>query len=99
MSTKRAMFIFWLIASLFWLGFSSYMFHIDRASDAWKRYNHYETMIQNGSNSAYTRKAYMRATDRLNEVSRDIGLFFLVGIGMPGLMLSAGTWAMRKNEK
>lgn len=97
-SSKRAMLIFWAIASLFWLGFSAYMFHMDQVTDAWKLYQHYEHMIQNGASSDYARKAYMRATDRLNGVSRDIGLFFLVGIGMPGLILSLGTWLIRKPD-
>lgn len=97
-SNKRAMLIFWAVASLLWLGFSAYMFHMNQVSDVWKLYNHYENMIQNGSGSDYTRRAYMRATDRLNDMSRDVGLFFLVGLGMPGLMLSLGTWLMRKSK-
>lgn len=93
------MFIFWAAASLLWLWFSAYMFHMDQVRDAWEMYGHYERMIQNGASSDFTRRAYMRATDRLNGVSRDVGLFFLTGIGLPGVLLSLGTWLMRKKQK
>ena len=97
-SSKRSMLIFWAVASVLWLGFSAYMFHLNQISDVWKLYSHYENMIQNGSGSDYTRRGYMRAAERMNEMSGDVGLFFLVGLGIPGLMLSFGTWIMGKSK-
>ena len=95
-SGKRALLLFWVVASIIWLGFAAYSFNLSHATDAWELYGHYERMIQNGASSDYTRRAYMRATDRLNEVSHEIGLFILIGIGLPTVTLMIGAWLMRK---
>ena len=97
-SGKRILLLFWAAASLFWLGFAAYSFNISKATDAWELYGYYERMIQNGASSDYTRRAYMRATDNLNDVSNEIGLFILVGIGLPTATLAIGSWLLRKTK-
>lgn len=97
-SGRRALFLFWVVASTLWLGFAAYSFNLSRATDAWALYGHYERMIQNGASSDYTRQAYMRATDRLNDVSREIGLFIIIGIGLPVAVLAVGAMMMRKSK-
>ncbi len=91
------MLIFWVIASCMWLWFSAYMFHLDQVGDAWRRYGHYEIMIQNGEVSDFTRQAYLRAGAHLDQASQNILLFIIVGMGLPGALLGLGVWLRRKS--
>lgn len=93
------MLVFWIVASCMWLWFSAYMFHLDQAGDAWRRYGHYETMIQNGETSDFTRQAYLRAGTRLDQVSRNILMFVIVGMGLPGALLGLGVWLRHKSPQ
>jgi hypothetical protein len=95
-SSGRSMLIFWAIASLIWLWFSAYMFHLDQVGSAWRQYGHYEIMIQNGEVSDYTRQAYLRAGARLDQASKNILMFLIVGMGLPAALLSFGVWLIRR---
>ena len=104
MSTKKSMLIIWAVASLLWAVFASYMFDLGRLDNAYRLQDRYwkklvETSRSQNYRKEYYRRAYERATAQVNEANRDLGLFFLLGIGLPGIMLAIGTAALAHADR
>jgi hypothetical protein len=104
MSAKKSMFIIWAVASILWLAFSFYMFRIDNVAHVYSMNDRYEQKVLRGRSAdplryEYNRRAYERSTRETRKVNRDLGLFFLVGMGLPGLMLAIGTMALENTGK
>ncbi len=99
MSTKKSMLAIWAVASILWVAFSYYTFDVHRVKHAYRTFERYEDKIAHGQKTAYYKRAYKRTRRQLDDANKDMGLFFLVGFGLPGLMLAFGTAALENVDK
>lgn len=98
------MFIIWAVASLLWAAFSTYMFDIKNVSYAYSTYDRFQEKIARGRHFdptrwEYYKRNYNRARKMVDEANSNLGLFFLIGIGFPGILLAVGTIALENIDK
>jgi len=104
MSVKKNMFMIWLVASVLWLAFSCYMFRLDHIVYQYRVHDRFMEKVAKGPQANPTRydyylRGYNRAITELREANEDLALLFLVGVGLPGLMLAIGTAALGNIDK
>lgn len=104
MSVKKNMLIIWAVASLLWAAFSGYMFRLDHVVHRYRMHDQFMEKVARGPRAdpyryEYYRRAYDRAIRDLRDANEDLAFFFLVGIGLPGLMLAIGTAALENVDK
>lgn len=104
MSTKKSMFVIWAVASVLWASFSACMFDIERTKYVYGNYEKFEEKIARGRKNDplrwdYNKRGYKRMQKEVSALNRDLGLFFLIGLGLPGIMLAVGTIALENIDK
>lgn len=98
-SVKRNLLILWTVTSLGWMALSWNIAKVDTAVHAYKNMMMYENMIISGNNSKTIREMYFRSAQRTNESAKNIGLFLLLGFGVPLVTLALGNLWLRKKPK
>lgn len=104
LSAKKSMFYIWAVASVLWLAFCVYMYDLGKVGYAYSQYERYSSKVAQGRSADpfhwdYHKRQYQKARKNLDDVNRNISLFFLVGIGFPGIMLAVGTIALGNIDK
>lgn len=104
LSVKKSMLIIWAVGSLLWAGFATYMFKLEEVGYAYKTYDYFSEKVARGRNHdpmrwSYYQRGFDRARRMTAEANKNLGLFFLIGIGFPGVLLAVGTMALENVDK
>jgi len=104
MSLKKTMFVIWVAVSLLWAAFSAYMFDVQHTKYIYANYTRFEEKVAQGRKGDplrwdYNKRGYKRMRKEVSDLNKDLGLFFLVGFGLPGIMLAVGTIALENVDK
>lgn len=104
MSARKSMFVIWAVASMLWVPFSYYMFRVDLVMRTYHSYDRYAEKVAHGRAAEpyrydYYRRSYERASRDVQRANKDLGLFFLIGFGLPGILLAVGTMVMEAGER